>query len=120
MKLSEIHGEQCLDILADLIEPIAEIMSDKDIAKAAREKTRAAAVKIAIKNHKKAVIEIMAALEQKEPEEYAKEINLFILPAKVIEILNEPEIISLFQSQSQNADLKPFGSATENTEVGEM
>ena len=31
MKLSEYQGEEALDLLADLIEPAGEIMSDKEI-----------------------------------------------------------------------------------------
>ena len=31
MKLSEYHGEAALDILAELIEPAGEIMSDKNL-----------------------------------------------------------------------------------------
>ena len=30
MKLSDIKGERALDVLADLIDPVAEIMADKD------------------------------------------------------------------------------------------
>ena len=32
MKLSDIKGERALDVLADMIEPVAEIMGDKEIA----------------------------------------------------------------------------------------
>ena len=31
MKLSEIKGERALEVLADLIEPVAEILGDKEI-----------------------------------------------------------------------------------------
>lgn len=119
MKLSEIHGEESLDMLADLIEPVSEIMIDKQIAEAARTENKAAAVRIAIKNHKKQVIEIMAILEKETPEEYIKKVNLLTLPLMLLNILNEPEIMQLFQLQGQNAELKHSGSATENTEVGE-
>lgn len=104
MKLSEIHGEKCLDMFADLIEPIAEIMSDKEIAEAAKKENKAAAVSVAIRNHKKAVIEVMAILDGENPVEYAEKINIFTLPAKLLEILNEPEILNLFQSQGQKTE----------------
>jgi hypothetical protein len=53
MKLSEYKGEQALDMLADLIEPAATIMADKEIANAVRANLpRIKIVKAAIKNHK--------------------------------------------------------------------
>lgn len=104
MKISEIHGEECLDVFADLIEPMAEIMADKEIAKEAKANNVAAAVKYAIKNHKRAVIEVLAILDGKTVEEYTKEINVFSLPAKILEILNEPEVMNLFQLQGQKTE----------------
>ena len=49
MKLSEYQGEAALDILADLIEPAGEIMSDKEIGDVFK-KNRFKAIGLAIKN----------------------------------------------------------------------
>ena len=62
MKLSEYQGEAALDLLADLIEPAGEIMSDKEIGEMFK-KNRFKAIGLAIKNHKKAVIQIMATID---------------------------------------------------------
>ena len=48
MKLSEYQGEAALDILADLIEPAGEIMSDKEIGEVFKE-NRFKAIGLAIK-----------------------------------------------------------------------
>ena len=113
MKLSEYQGEEALDILADLIEPAGEIMSDKEIGDVFKQ-NRFKAIGIAIKNHKKAVMQIMAALDGVPVEEY--KCNVFSLPVKILEILNDPEMIQLFQYQGQTGDAHSSGSASANIE----
>ena len=113
MKLSEYHGEAALDLLADLIEPAGEIMSDKEIGEVFK-KNRFKAIGLAIKNHKKAVIQIMATMDGVPVDEY--KCNVFSLPVKILEILNDPEMIQLFQYQGQTGDAKSSGSVSENTE----
>ena len=113
MKLSEYQGEAALDLLADLIEPAGEIMSDKQIGEIFKE-NRFKAIGLAIKNHKKAVMQIMATMDGVPVEEY--KCNVFSLPVKILEILNDPEMIQLFQYQGQTGDAKSSGSASVNTE----
>jgi len=121
MKLSEYKGEQALDMLADLIEPAAAIMADKEIATLV--KSGAPQIKIikpAIKNHKPEVIEILAILDGEDPAEYAEKVNLFTLPFKLLEILNDPDLMGLFTSQGQKKEETSSGSATESTEASEQ
>ena len=113
MKLSEYQGEAALDILADLIEPAGEIMSDKEIGDVFKE-NRFKAIGLAIRNHKKAVMQILATMDGVPVEEY--KCNVFSLPVKILEILNDPEMIQLFQYQGQTGDAKSSGSASVNTE----
>ena len=113
MKLSEYQGEAALDLLADLIEPAGEIMSDKEIGEVFK-KNRFKAIGLAIKNHKKAVIQIMATMDGVPVDEY--KCNVFSLPVKILEILNDPEMIQLFQYQGQTGDANSSGSASVNTE----
>ena len=113
MKLSEYQGEAALDILADLIEPAGVIMSDKQIGDIFQE-NRFKAIGLAIKNHKKAVMQIMATMDGVPVDEY--KCNVFSLPVKIMELLNDPEMIRLFQYQSQTGDANSSGSASENTE----
>lgn len=113
MKLSEYQGEAALDILADLIEPAGEIMSDKQIGDIFKE-NRFKAIGLAIKNHKMAVMQILATMDGVPVEEY--KCNVFSLPVKILEILNDPEMIQLFQYQGQTGDANSSGSASVNTE----
>ena len=112
MKLSEYQGEAALDILSDLIEPAGEIMSDKKIGEVFK-KNRFKAIGLAIKNHKKAVMQIMATIDGVPVEEY--KCNVFTLPAKILELLNDSELIQLFTYQGQTGDANSSGSASENT-----
>lgn len=94
-KLSEIKGEEALDVLADIIEPAAEIFSDENVKNAVKnEKSKVKAVKIILKDHKKAILALMAALEETPVEEYKP--TLLALPALIIGVLNDPELQSLF------------------------
>lgn len=116
MKLSEIKNEEAIDVLADIIEPLAEILSDKELAKAIQKKEKAIkGVSIAIKNHKSEVIQILARLDGVPVEDYS--CNVFTLPIKVMELLNDKELLDFFKSQGQVITDVSFGSATENTEV---
>lgn len=118
MKLSEYKDEDALDVLADLVEPATEILADKEIKAASEDGNRAKAVAVAIKRHKKAVIAILAALERKPVEEF--HCNVLTLPIKLIEILNDPGVMSLFTSAGQTAERTPSGSLTENIEESEQ
>ena len=111
MKLSEIEGERAIDVLADLIEPASEIMSDKEVSALYESGQTLKAVKVALKNHKKAVIEILAVTEGEDPTTYKPKV--LSLPAKLIEIFNDPEVIGLFRLQGQD-EKTSSGSATEN------
>ena len=113
MKLSEYQGEAALDILAELIEPAGEIMDDKEIGDVFKQ-NRFKAIGMAIKNHKKAMIQILATMDGVPVDEY--KCNVFSLPVKILEILNDPEMIRFFQYQGQTGDAKSSGSASVNTE----
>lgn len=116
MKLSEIKGEAALDVLAELAEPAVEIMADEEVREIAQsKKPKVLLVKPILKNHKTAIIQIMAALEQKDPEEFVKTMNILTLPKKILELLEDEALMELFQSQGQMMEEESSGSATENT-----
>lgn len=112
MKISDYRGEDALDVLVDIIDPMAEIFGDPEFAKTWQHKSRLVAVKYAISKHKKAVVAMLAALERKDPEEYESEIRVFTLPIKALEIFSDPELTNLFPSQGQNSEKTSSGPAT--------
>lgn len=123
MKLSEFRGEQALEVLANLIDPAVEILGDKEIADAYQDRTagktrgqaQLKAVSLALKKHKPAVIEILAALECEDPNEYIKKVNIVTLPKKLLEVLNDRDLKDLFMSQGQTEGGNSSGSASEST-----
>ena len=118
MKISDIKGEAALDAFADMIDPAMEIMTDPAIS-AAYEKpgtTRAQLVGLIVKSHKQSIIKIMAILDGEDPETYADKINILTVPAKLMEIINDPEMKSLFPLQARQKTSESFGPATVNTQ----
>ena len=116
MKLSDYKGEKALDILADLIEPATEIFGDKAVSKEFQSGKKLKAVKVAIKNHKKAVIELLAVLDGEDPKTYEERVTIFTVPMKLLQILNDPELLQAFSSQGQTGDATSSGSVSENIE----
>lgn len=101
MRLSDIKNEQALDTLADIIEPTADILADENIKEMFRTESKLKLVAYIIKNHKQSVIEILARLDGQDPETYT--FTLLSLPKKVLELLNDPELVDLFTSQAQES-----------------
>ena len=123
MRLSDYKGEEALDVLADIIEPVTLILGDKEIQELAKGKNVPPIkfVKPMLKNHKKEILEILARLENEPIEEYKEKVNILTLPTAILELINDPEIQNLFHSQGQTqvTSLASSGSATENTEASE-
>lgn len=103
MKLSEIKGERAIDAMADLLEPLSMIFADAEIQKSIEsEEPKLLLIKKILKAHKREAIQIMAILDGEKPEEY--DINLLKIPMKLLEIVNDPEVQSLFTYQGQNKE----------------
>lgn len=107
-KLSDYKGEDAIEVLADIIEPFAIIMADSDIQKMAKEaadKKKSVQpisyIKVALKNHKHEVLEILARIQDMPVEEYAKTVNVITLPMEILAIVNDEAIKSLFTSHRQ-------------------
>lgn len=111
MKLSEIQGDRALDVFADILEPGAVILADKEVGDLFRAGKRLPAVKVAIKAHKKEVKEILAVIDGVPVEEL--KIGVFTLPTRLLEIFNEPEVLSLFSFPSLTE--RQSGDTSENT-----
>ena len=97
MKLSEYKNEEALDVLAEIIEPSSKIMVDPKIKELTKKGDKMPIIREIIKNHKKEIIEILAIIDGVPVEEY--ECNVFTLPMKIIELLNDKDLISFFTSQ---------------------
>ena len=117
MKLSDFKNEEALDVLAEILEPAAIVMADKELVSLARNAgTRIKAVSYALRNHKKEVIAIIAALHRQEPDKV--EFNIASLGIDLLELFNDKALQEVFSLQSQTTSSEFSGSATESTEEG--
>lgn len=110
MRLSEFKDEEALELLANLIEPLGEMFQDAEVRLALKQRRMLRAAKFMIANHKRAVFEMLAAMEKTPVEEFS--CNVLTLPAKLLEINNDPEFIRLFQFAAAELDEKPSGAAS--------
>ena len=126
MKLSEVKGERTLDVVAEIIEPIANIAEDPEAAKVFRREKPPQGVSAKkflmdrikksvpslIKDHKSDLVTILAAIEGVSPAEYRDSLNLVKLGHDVLGLMLDSAIVELF-TQAQSGDSS--GSAPEST-----
>lgn len=110
MKLSDIKGERTFDVIAEIIEPIANIAADTEAAdlfvrKKLPEGMEAkefvlqrvkASIPVLLKNHKGDLITILAAIEGVPAAEYAESLNLVKLTRDAVELLNDEAFKAFF------------------------
>lgn len=120
MKISDFKGEKALDFIGDIIEPASKIFSDDVVRslftpeKNGEKKSKAAIAKHICKEYSTEVIEVLAAMGGVTPEEYSG--NPLTILKQVFEILNDPDLMSVFTSSEQKTEKKSSGSAAESSE----
>ena len=131
MKLSDIKGDRTLDVIADLIDPIANIAQDKDVAemferKAVPEGMEAheffaarmrKCVPALLKCHKQDVITILATIEGVTPEEYADTLSLTKLFTDTMELITDKALIDFLSQPKTTKDADASGAALGSFEV---
>lgn len=130
MKLSDVKGERVLDVIADIVDPVANISSDPTAAELfARRRTPKGmtakafmlervrkSVPALLKGHKKDVIAVLAAIEGVTPEEYTERLTLVTLIKDCTELLTDDLFTTLFISAETE---KSAGSVSVNTQADE-
>ena len=126
MILSDIKGDRVFDVIADIIDPIANIASDETAsalfkreklpdgmtAKAVLLERARKAVPALLKGHKGDIIAVLATIEGISADEYRASLTLAKLMQDTAELLTDEAFGELFISaQSGNNS----GSAQENT-----
>lgn len=127
MRLSDIQGERVFDVIADIIDPIANIVEDEQasamfrreklpegmtVKQFATQRVRKALPAL-LKGHKDDIISILAAIEGVSTESYKGALNLINLMRDATELLTDEAFTALFISAQSG---KSSGSAQENTE----
>lgn len=117
-KISDYRDEDALDLLADIMEPAVEILADETVRKTFESGNRIQLATVAIKGHKESVMQILARLEGVPREEY--HCTVFTLPAVVLEVLNDQELLGFFTAQARTmSTAASSGSATANIKAVE-
>lgn len=128
MKLSDIKGDRVLDVIADIIDPIANMVQDKDVAAMfkreavpdgmeARDffaKRMRKGLPVLLKGHKADIIAIMAAIEGVTPEQYAASLDFPKLFTDVMELVTDDAFLDFLSSPETGKGADAPGSASAN------
>lgn len=126
MKLSEIQGERVFDVIADIIDPIANIATSESAsmlfkrekcpdgvtAKAFMAQRIRKALPALLRAHKTDIITILSAVGGVSADEYKKTLNLAKLMKDTTELLTDEAFTELFASAQSGIS---SGSAQEST-----
>lgn len=130
MKLSAIKGEQVFDVIADIIDPIANIAEDKEAAALFRReklpegvdakqfvanKARKS-VPVLLRNHKKDLIAILSSIGGVTEQEYTETLSIPKLMMDAVELMTDDAFSGLFTSAQTETAETPSGSVQESTE----
>lgn len=110
MHLSEIKGDQAIEVLAGMIGPIANLAADSEFmgifkpsgteggANARNEALQrlTKAIPALLVTHKADFIQLLAAAQQVDPDEYAEGLTVPKLLHDVVELLTDKELLSFF------------------------
>lgn len=127
MRLSDIKGERAIEVIGELIDPIANIAGDKEAtvifqreklpegmdAKAFVVARLRKGLPVLLKKHKGDIVSILAALEGVTADEYAASLDLRKVVKDLTELLTDEEFMAFFISEQSG---KPSGSVTANSE----
>lgn len=113
-------NEEKLDLFADILEPAANILTDKEVCELWLDKQYLKAIRAAIKLHKSEVLEVLAAIDGVPTDEY--KLSGLALLVKLTALINDKDtkkiIDGVFTYQGQTDDGASSGPATANTEGG--
>lgn len=131
MKLSDIKGDRVLDVIADIIDPIANMVQDKDVAAMfkreavpdgmeARDffaKRMRKGLPVLLKSHKTDIIAVMAAIEGVTPGQYAASLDFPKLFTDVMELVTDDALLNFLSSQETGKGADAPGSASASSEA---
>ena len=131
MRLSDIKGDRVFDVIADIIDPIANIASDETAsalfkreklpegmtAKAFLMERARKSVPALLKGHKGDIITILSTIEGTSADDYRASLTLAKLMQDAVELLTDEAFGELFISAQSGTS---SGSAQENTEESEQ
>lgn len=129
MKLSDVKGDRTIDVIADLIDPIANIAQDKDVVEMFKrakvpegmeaneffaQRIRAGMPAL-LRGHKQDIVAILATIDDVTPEEYAEELNLMKLIHDFMELVTDETFLGFLVSSPIEKDKDAPGNASVST-----
>ena len=131
MRLSDIKGDRTLDVIAEIIDPVANIAEDEEASamfkrenlpegmtakKFLMNRVRKS-LPVLLKGHKADIIAILSAIEGVSAEEYNGSLNLVKLVKDCTDLLTDEVFMELFISAQSETN---SGSAQESIEAHEQ
>lgn len=121
MKISDFKNEDAIELVADLIEPIGDLISIKEVQEAIQAgKSKLTIAQIMLKAGKKEVLTILATMNGTPVEEYTcNPISIF---KDLMILLNDPELAEFsdfFTSAQTQTSSVASGKVAENTKAKE-
>lgn len=131
MKLSDIKGDRVLDVIADIIDPIANIAQDKDVNEMFKRKAVPEGMEAReffaermrkgmpalLKGHKQDIIAILAAIEGVTAKQYTETLNLAKLFTDVMELVTDDAFLNFLSSSETGKGADAHGSASVSSEA---
>ena len=116
-KLSDYKDEEAIELWADLLEPIGEILGDEEIAEVVRaKKSKMIIAKTILKSHPKETESVLLRIDP-EP---LNGVNIILRLMEIItDIGKNEELKSFFGYAEQEKEETSSGSVMENTEDDE-
>lgn len=126
MKLSDIKGDRVLDVIADIIDPIANMVQDEDVAAMFKreavpdgmdardffaERMRKGLPAL-LKGHKADIIAVMAAIDGVTPGQYAESLDFPKLFTDVMELATDDAFLDFLSSSETGKGAGAPGSAS--------
>lgn len=97
-RILDARGDEALDVLAELLEPVGRIAADPEISgmmKTGGGGTMMDLAKAMLKNHKGDVVRIMAIDDGKNEAEERQFLTALTIPARLIKIMSTPAVRDL-------------------------
>lgn len=110
MKLADIRGERVFIVLAELVEPVANIAADDEAVKLFKrqkcpkgktprqfmiERIRASVPPL-MREHRKDLVSIIAILKDVSTDEYLENVTMASLVMDVLDMLNDEDLLAFF------------------------
>lgn len=108
MKLSDVKGGRTLEVIADLIDPIANIVEDEDAMELLKReqlpegmdaqqffaKKMRKAIPVLLRTHRGDIVAILSTIKGVTPDEYERDLTLASVIGDVFELITDEEFLA--------------------------